>query len=624
MTEEQIRGTKNLGLIQAIHAGTSPPLNTKIIWYDDNLGQKIHKYYKVEISQWVPFGGSGSITINGHYVYIAYSSNCSGADFDLDFDSQIHKYCSIHSSVTAIPVQNVNNELFEGRWIPLCSLSKGGNYTYIAFADNSNGDNFSLEPTYEVDCAKCDYVDLMTSQSENLSFVKNQDGFNVTIQNLVTPTTLEIDLSILGELLQINEEHCIELQIPILRFNFNLSMDSNEAIGYQVVPNGFSQILNFKLTNKDSKLYINLTDKAFVDSFEFFIKIGTSGCCSKETTEKCFECRTCIGIITSTAPIVDLIKEHFEGKWFCVCCDKGSDNSAELDSIKNLINNIYENQQLINTSNSVSIQNLTNQIQNLNQQIQDYYSNTNQSLNSFYNQIQQIVNNQNNIIDDYYNVLQEQNTIIQNFIDEYNNQNPIVQQGVCKVFGNLDFSWGGGDKKDENVLRSVVIDDEDGVQSHILRVFNLIIKIPYWNEISKYEPILLIDRYKRKGSLGSNRRLKSGFKHETNDSADLSGRISELQISQSINYLNFIQEKYFGYVNGKSFSKGMGSRNKGNSNTWFQDENDKRGKKLFSEAYVYLSFRLRLKISNEETIETGSLGILKMYILNGKITYKIQ
>jgi hypothetical protein len=260
----------------------------------------------------------------------------------------------------------------------------------------------------------------------------------------------------------------------------------------------------------------------------------------------------------------------------------------------------------------------------LNQQIQDYYSNTNQSLNSFYNQIQQIVNNQNNIIDDYYNVLQQQNTIIQNFIDEYNNQNPIVQQGICKVFGNLDFSW-GGNTKDEDVLRNVIIDDEDGKQRHILDVFNLIVKIPYWNEISQYEPTLLIDRYKRKGNLGSNGRFrKSGFKHETIDSTDLSGRISELDIFQSVNYVNFRQEKYFGYANGKSFSKGMGSRNKGNSNTWFQAENDKRGQKLFSEAYVYLSFRLRLKISDEETIETGSLGILKMYILNGKITYKIQ
>ena len=48
--EQEIRGTKNLGLVQAIYAGINPPMNTKIIWYDDNIGVKIHKYYDVTLS----------------------------------------------------------------------------------------------------------------------------------------------------------------------------------------------------------------------------------------------------------------------------------------------------------------------------------------------------------------------------------------------------------------------------------------------------------------------------------------------------------------------------------------------------------------------------------------------
>jgi hypothetical protein len=59
--EQEIRGTKNLGLVQAIYAGINPPMNTKIIWYDDNVGVKIHKYYDVTISEWVPFGDNGQI-----------------------------------------------------------------------------------------------------------------------------------------------------------------------------------------------------------------------------------------------------------------------------------------------------------------------------------------------------------------------------------------------------------------------------------------------------------------------------------------------------------------------------------------------------------------------------------
>ena len=34
--DNQIRGSKNLGLIKAIHKGINPPLNTAILWYDDN------------------------------------------------------------------------------------------------------------------------------------------------------------------------------------------------------------------------------------------------------------------------------------------------------------------------------------------------------------------------------------------------------------------------------------------------------------------------------------------------------------------------------------------------------------------------------------------------------------
>jgi rRNA maturation protein Nop10 len=59
-------GTKNLGLIKAIHVGINPPLNTKIIWYYDGTTPyatgpaKVHYYYDVITSQWLPLGGGGS------------------------------------------------------------------------------------------------------------------------------------------------------------------------------------------------------------------------------------------------------------------------------------------------------------------------------------------------------------------------------------------------------------------------------------------------------------------------------------------------------------------------------------------------------------------------------------
>lgn len=45
---------KNLGLVKAIHIGTAPPNNTKLLWFDDNIGQKIHKAYNFDLSTWMP------------------------------------------------------------------------------------------------------------------------------------------------------------------------------------------------------------------------------------------------------------------------------------------------------------------------------------------------------------------------------------------------------------------------------------------------------------------------------------------------------------------------------------------------------------------------------------------
>jgi hypothetical protein len=45
--------TKNLGLVKAIHVGTTPPTNTVMLWYDTNSGVNIHKYYNVVTTLWV-------------------------------------------------------------------------------------------------------------------------------------------------------------------------------------------------------------------------------------------------------------------------------------------------------------------------------------------------------------------------------------------------------------------------------------------------------------------------------------------------------------------------------------------------------------------------------------------
>lgn len=51
--------TTNLGQIAAIHIGTVAPSNTKMLWYDDNGGQKIIKFYDIGTTSWKAFDGVG-------------------------------------------------------------------------------------------------------------------------------------------------------------------------------------------------------------------------------------------------------------------------------------------------------------------------------------------------------------------------------------------------------------------------------------------------------------------------------------------------------------------------------------------------------------------------------------
>lgn len=44
---------QDLGFVQAILVSTSSPTNTMQIWFDDNIGEKIHKVYDTVLGVWV-------------------------------------------------------------------------------------------------------------------------------------------------------------------------------------------------------------------------------------------------------------------------------------------------------------------------------------------------------------------------------------------------------------------------------------------------------------------------------------------------------------------------------------------------------------------------------------------
>ena len=80
--------TRNLGLVKAIHIGTEPPVNTFMLWYDNNDGVKYHKYYDVYTETWLSLAGAfvqdiyrlGSFSVNGE-TDVVFSSALSISDY---------------------------------------------------------------------------------------------------------------------------------------------------------------------------------------------------------------------------------------------------------------------------------------------------------------------------------------------------------------------------------------------------------------------------------------------------------------------------------------------------------------------------------------------------------------
>ena len=52
--------TQNVGQVAALFSGTTPPINTAMLWYNTNVGIFIHYYYNTQTSAWVPLNQSSS------------------------------------------------------------------------------------------------------------------------------------------------------------------------------------------------------------------------------------------------------------------------------------------------------------------------------------------------------------------------------------------------------------------------------------------------------------------------------------------------------------------------------------------------------------------------------------
>lgn len=122
--------TLNLGLVKLVHVSTTPPVNINMIWYDDNIGIKQHKYYDTVTSNWVLLG-SGILAKRGVIDPIWYDS-----DDNLVIPHNLGKwdiYVSIKDSTgitkSSIPYKSIdvnNVKVFTGEIIT-------GEYAVVCF-----------------------------------------------------------------------------------------------------------------------------------------------------------------------------------------------------------------------------------------------------------------------------------------------------------------------------------------------------------------------------------------------------------------------------------------------------------------------------------------------------------
>lgn len=399
------RETRNLGLIQAIYKGINPPLNITILWYDDNPGQKIHKYYDVVSATWIPLAGIFTATVNGIFTYIAYATDCEGTDFSLVLQPE-STHVAILTSIT--PISSPTQANFNGRWVRLCAItSSTPTYTYVRYADDRDGLNLSTAPVYETVCEECTWVDSFTEKSKigNWNLVASPGGITINFNGLVIGNYLTIDLKELGlsipnftgKYFQVTQSDPFASNLNAI---FDISTDPSSSSAYQFT-GGVAHAEDFiapingsAITLQPSTLNSNVPITGSI-----YIKIGKTTCQSPPT--QCYACRKFMAILVSPTALSDLeiVPAIFEGLWIpisggCGCSDSDStienfgQQLANLRAANENRNNATDSL-LAGITNSISYNDLQriNGDQALQNQINDLETNHNDDFDSLQLQI---------------------------------------------------------------------------------------------------------------------------------------------------------------------------------------------------------------------------------------------
>jgi len=171
------------------------------------------------------------------------------------------------------------------------------------------------------------------------------------------------------------------------------------------------------------------------------------------------------------------------------------------------------------------------------------------------------------------------------------------------------FEW--GIRKEQDVKDQLIIKRSDFFSNEyglILDYELLTIKLSNFDTVKDKNPVLLIDRYKSKkyrgmdpiseGSTTDERKYRrAGYKHEIDPQSN--NRINEIPLLNSIQDIDFNQDRYFRFQSGYVYPSGSPKMH--------------NRTRRFNCGWCYLSFRVRY-VEDGKVIETGSLGQLRMMV----------
>jgi hypothetical protein len=192
-------------------------------------------------------------------------------------------------------------------------------------------------------------------------------------------------------------DYCLDITAPI-GFVGELEIHIGDEPN-KLILNGPTTEWKNTLVSQGSKIYIKVPD-TFVGTMTatFTVKVGTEECCSEQIGDKCYCCHDYWATITTSTPIApeDLLPALFENRWIkiggCECdCDIDGQYNILSQQIEQLNIQLQDYMQI--TNNRVG--DLESIVQNLQQQLDDCCTNLTAQINSLTALFNEHVNDNN-------------------------------------------------------------------------------------------------------------------------------------------------------------------------------------------------------------------------------------